>query len=134
MRLPIPKQIKQVGFFLCANCVCHKNGYFKECLSFSFKYKKKLLTWHYKGSFSFDSKNVLYVLICNNLFNIVQTQELKKRTQKHKSDVIHPNNNNCKKCSEHLKTCSKIKESYFNITRFCMKKINTFENLKNDAI
>ena len=30
-RLPIPKQIKQVGFFHCVNCIYQKNGYFKEC-------------------------------------------------------------------------------------------------------
>ena len=46
-RLPIPKQIKQVVFFPCANCSYHKNGYFKECLPFSFKFKNKLLIWHY---------------------------------------------------------------------------------------
>ena len=42
-RLPITKQIKQVGFFPCANCTLHKNGDFKECLSFSFKSKNKLV-------------------------------------------------------------------------------------------
>ena len=36
-RLPIPKQIKQVRFFPCLNCICHK-----KCLSFSFKSKNKL--------------------------------------------------------------------------------------------
>ena len=63
--------------------------------------------------FSCESKDVLYVLNCNNcdFFYIRQTEELRK----HKSDVIHPNNSNCKKCSEHLVTCSKMKEPYFNI-------------------
>ena len=61
----------------------------------------------------------LFVIIfLINLFFIVQTEELKKRTQKHKSDVIHPNNNDCKKCSEHLRTFSKIKGSYFNMYPF----------------
>ena len=71
-----------------------------------------MLTWHYKRSFSCGSKDVLYVLICNNcdLFYIGQTEELIK----HKSYVIHPNNSNWKKCSEHLRTCSKMKEPYFN--------------------
>ena len=66
------------------------------------------------------SKDVLYILICNNcdFFYIGQTEELKQRTRKHKSDVIHPNNSNCKKCSEHLRTCSKMKEPYFNIYPF----------------
>ena len=45
-RLSIPKQIKQVAFFPCRNCIYLKNGYFKECLSFSLKSKNKLLTWH----------------------------------------------------------------------------------------
>ena len=67
-RLPIPKQIKQAGFFPCANHIYHKNGYFKEYLSFSFKSKNKLPTWHYKRLFSSASKDVLYVLICNNCY------------------------------------------------------------------
>ena len=46
-RSPIPKQIKYVGFYPYANCICHRNGYFKEYLSFSFKSKNKLLTWYY---------------------------------------------------------------------------------------
>ena len=50
--LPIPKQIKQVGFFPYANCIYHKNCYFKECLSFSSKSKNKLMTWHYRHLFS----------------------------------------------------------------------------------
>ena len=60
------------------------------------------------------------MLFCNNydFFYIGQTEELKQRTRKHKSDVIHPNNSNCKKCSEHLRTCSKMKEPYFNIYPF----------------
>ena len=40
-RLSIPKQIKQAGLFPYANCVYHKNFYFKECSSFSFKSKNK---------------------------------------------------------------------------------------------
>ena len=63
-RLPIPKQIKPVGLFPYANCIYHKNVYFKECLSFSFKSKNKLLTWHNRRSFSCDSIDVLYVPIC----------------------------------------------------------------------
>ena len=80
-RLPIPKQ---VGLLPCPDCIYHKNGYFKEFLSFSFKSKNNLLTWHYKRFFSCDSKVVLYVLICNNcdFFYIGQTEELKQRTRK----------------------------------------------------
>ena len=85
--------MKQVGFFPCANCIYYKNGYFKDCLSFSFKSKNKLLTWHHRCFFSCDSKDVLYILICNNcdFLCIGQTEELKQCSRKHKSDVIHPN-------------------------------------------
>ena len=50
--------------------------------------------------FSCDSKYALYALICNNcnFFYARQTEELKKHTQKNKSDAIHPNNSNCEKC------------------------------------
>ena len=79
-----------------------------------------MLTWHYRHFFSCGSKDVLHVLICNDcdFFYIRQTEELKQRTRKHKLDVIHPNNSNCKKCSENLRTCSKMKEPYFNIYPF----------------
>ena len=50
--------------------------------------------------------------------NAGQIKELKQRTRKHQSDVFHPNNSNCKKCSEHFRTCSKIKQPYFNIYPF----------------
>ena len=78
------------------NCIYHKNGYFKECLSFSFKFKNKLLTWHYR---SCGSNDVLFVPICNNcdLFYVGQTEELKQRA---------------------LRTCSKMKEPHFNIYPF----------------
>ena len=111
-RSPIPKWIKQVGFLPCANCICHRNIYFKECFYCSFKSKRKLLAWHYKRFLSFDSKIVLYVFFCKNcyFFCIGQTEELKQWTRKHKPDVIYSN------------------------TLFCMKKINTFANLKKDAI
>ena len=114
------KQMKQVGFFLCTNYIYHKNDYFKKFLSFLSKSKNKLLTWHYRRFCSCDSKDVLYILICNNcdFFYIGQTEELKQRTRKHKWDIIHPNNSNCKKCSEYLRTCSKMKEPYFNVYPF----------------
>ena len=93
------------------------------------------MTWHYRRFFSCDSKDALYVLICNNcdFLYFGQAGKLKQRTRKHKSDVIHPNNSNCKKCSEHLRACSKMKEPYFNIYRFCMKKIRKNIFLKGDV-
>ena len=44
-----------------------------------------------------------------------QTEELKQRTRKHRSDVNHPNNSKCKKFSKLLRTCSKLEETYFKI-------------------
>ena len=51
-------------------------------------------------------------------FSILSTEELKQRIRKDKSDVIHPKNSNCKKRAEHLRTCSKFKEPYFNYYPF----------------
>ena len=91
-----------------------------------------MLTWYYESSFSCDSKVVLYVLIFNHcdFFFIGQTEELKQRTQKHKSDVIPPNNSNCKKCSEHLRTCSKMKEPYFSMYPFMYEENKYFREYK----
>ena len=91
-----------------------------------------MLIWHYRRFFGRDSKDVLYVHICNNcdLFYIGQTEDLKQRTRKHKSDVSHPNNSNCKKCSEHLRTCSKMKEPYFNIYPFLYEENKYLPEIK----
>ena len=80
------------------------------------------------NTFSCDSKDVLYVLSYNNydFFNITQTEELKQRTRKHKACVINPNNSNCKNCSEHLRTCSKMKEAYFSIYPFLYEENKYF--------
>ena len=95
-----------------------------------------MLTWHYKRCFTCDNKDVLYVLICNNcdFFSIEQTEELKQRTQKHKSDVIHPNNSNCNKCSEHLRICSKMKEPYFNMYLFLYEENKYLQEFEKGAI
>ena len=42
-RLPIPKQITQVGFFSCANCIYHKNGYLKNV--YLFRSNPKINCW-----------------------------------------------------------------------------------------
>ena len=79
-RLPIPKQIKEVEFFPCTNCIDQNNRYIKECLSFSFRSRKKFLTWHYKHYFSSDSRDVLYIPVCNNcnFFYVGKNEELKQ--------------------------------------------------------
>ena len=55
---------------------------------------------YYKVFFSCDSKDALYVLICDNcdFFNIGQTEESKQVTRKNKSDINHSSKSNCKKC------------------------------------
>ena len=55
-------------------------------------------------------------------FYIGQTEKLKQRKLKYKSDVIHLNNSNCKKYSERLRTCLKMKEPYFNIYPFFLRR------------
>ena len=71
----------------------------------------------YTHHFTCDSKNVLYVLICNYcwVFYIGHSEDLKQRTRKHKSDVYHPENSNCKKCSNHLREHSNFREPFFQI-------------------
>ena len=44
-----------------------------------------------------------------------QTANLKQRIGKHKSDVFHLQNRFCKKCSEHLRDCSRMKETFLRI-------------------
>ena len=57
----------------------------------------------------------MFYMYLFDFFHIGQTEKLKQRTRKHKSDVIHLNNSNCQKCSEHLRSFSKTEEPYFNI-------------------
>ena len=38
---PLSPPVKEVGFFLCNDCVYHKCGYFKPCKSFQFKVNNK---------------------------------------------------------------------------------------------
>ena len=53
-----------------------------------------------------------------NGFNLGHTTSLKQRVRKHKSDVFHPPNSFYKKCSEHLRDCSRMKEPFFRIYPF----------------
>ena len=89
-------------------------------MSFQFKVNDKSIMWHYKRYFNCDSKNVIYILMCNTCdwFYLGQTTSLKQRIRKHKSDVFHPQNSFCKKCSEHLRDCSRMKEPFFRIYPF----------------
>ena len=59
----------------------------------------------------------LFIYWCVNLhytgwewFYLGQKNNLKQRIRKHESDVFHAQNSFCKKCSEHLRNCSTMKE------------------------
>ena len=84
------------------------------------------MIWHYKRYFNCDSKNVIYILMCSTSawFYLEQATNLKQRIRKHKLDVFHPQNRFCKKCSEHLRDCSRMKEPFFRIYPF------SYENKK----
>ena len=116
-RNPQPSPVKEVGFFPCNDCIYHRCGYFNSCKSFQFKANNKSTIWHYKRYFNCDSKNVIYILMCNTCewFYLGQTTNLKQRIRKHKSDVFHPQNSFCKECSVHLRDCYRMKEPFFRI-------------------
>ena len=104
------------GLFTCTGCINHRKGYVKRCTFFRFG-KKDKFSWNYTRFFNCDSKNVIYILICRTcwMFYIGETKNLKPRTRKHRSDVLHPKNTYCKKLTAHLRKCSKMKGPYFRI-------------------
>ena len=78
------------------------------------------MIWHYKRYFNCDSKNVIYILMCNTCewFYLGQTTNLKQGIRKHKSGIFPPQNSFCKKCSEYLRDCSRMEEHFFRIYPF----------------
>ena len=102
-----PRKQKQSGLFNCRGCKYHKQGYIKPCLFFTFG-KENAFLWEYRRYFTCDSKNVIYVVVCRKCwkFYIGETSDLKVRTRKHKSDIKHPKNSNCRELAEHLRSCS----------------------------
>ena len=109
--------------------------YFKPCKFFWFKVNNKSMIWHCKRYFNCDSKSVIYILMCNicEWFYLWQTTNLKQRIRKHKSDVFHPQNSFCKKYSEHLCNCSRMKEHFFRITHFSMRIKKNYMSLKKSV-
>ena len=88
---------KPNGFFSCTDCIYHKNGYSKPCKSFTFKLTNgKSFTWKYYKFFDCDSRDVLYILICNNCdyFYIGKTIDFKQIIRKYKSN----GNSTCREC------------------------------------
>ena len=83
----------------------------------TFKLKNgKSVTWDYNKFFDCNSKDVLYILICNNCdyFYLGKTIDFKQRIRKYKSDVKQPQNSTCRECAEHLRDYAKI-EPFFQI-------------------
>ena len=115
-----PLLLKKLVSSPCNGCIYHRCRYFKLCKSFQFKPNNKSVIWHYNCYFNCDSKNVIYILMCNTCewFYLGQTTNLKQRIRKHKLDAFHPQNSFCKKCSEHLRNCSTMKETFFRIYPF----------------
>ena len=98
---------KQSGLYNCRGCKYHRQGFIKSCLGFTFG-KNNEFSWEYRRFFNCNSKNVIYVLKCRRCwkFYIGETSDMKVRTRKHKSDISHPKNSNCRELAEHLRSCS----------------------------
>ena len=127
---------KPNGLFSCTDCIYHKNGYIKPCKSFVFKVtNEKSVTCNYNEIFDCDSKDVLYILICNNCdyFYLGKTIDFKQRIRKHKSDVKHPQSSTCREYAENLRNCAKI-EPFFRFIRFIMKKIIPLATTKKNDL
>ena len=125
---------KPNGLFSCTDCIYHKNAYIKPCKLFTFKLTYgKSVTWNYNKFFDCDSKDVLYILICNNCdyFYLGKTIDFKQRIRKHKSDVEHSQNSTCREFTKHLRDCAK---NFFRFTCFIMKKIITLETTKKNDL
>ena len=123
---------KPNGLFSCTDSIYHKNGYIKTCKSSTFQLTNgKSVTWNHNKFFDCDSKDVLYILICNNCdyFYLGKTINFKQRICKHKSDVKHPENSTCSECADHLRDCAKI-ERFFQIHPFYHEKDHYLRDYK----
>lgn len=100
--------------FCSRTCKMHRMGYVVRCASFTFG-RRNEFRWDYTRFFNCDSLNVIYLLQCNYCwkFYIGETGDLKERTRVHISNVLNPENANCKTLSRHLNHCSRLREPYF---------------------
>ena len=116
----IPTSPRLIGLYPCGKCTNCKTGYITHATEFTLYHRTHPITWKYNRLFTCDSVNILYILICiacqNNYLG--KTKCCKKRTRKHASDVRHPVNSNCRKCAEHVRKCSLLKEPYFRLYPF----------------
>ena len=117
---PLPTVVRERGFFNCSKtCNLHRDGFLQPTNSIRFG-RFNEFCWNYSRRFDCDAKNVIYLLICNYCweFYIGETDDMKQRARKHKSDVFHPENSNCTKLMQHLRECSKMVEPFFKMYPF----------------
>ena len=110
-----------MGLIPCGNCSCCKYVYITPATEFEFTNGwGKTINWSYTRYFSCDSKNALYIVICNKCrqFYLGKTDDIKQRCRKHASDVRIPSNSNCRECAEHLRSCSALGEPFFTMFPF----------------
>ena len=95
----------------------------------------KSMIWHYKRYFNCNSKNIIQILMCNTCkwLYLGQTTNLKQRIRKHKSDVFHPQNSFCKKCVEHLRDCSRMKNLSLEYSHFYIRIKKNYASLKKNV-
>ena len=119
MGLP-PKPPRSVGLIPCGNCTYCERGYIKQTEFFTLKKRNRTIKWKYNRQFSCNSANVLYVVKSeqDDNFYVGKTKMVKHRISKHISDINHPENSNCKKCTLHLRRVSNLVEPYFQFYPF----------------
>ena len=108
--------VEIIGLSKCSKCIYCRDGLIHPCTEFTFGQNGQF-QWTYNRNFSCNSRNVIYLVQCLRcwMFYIGQTKDMKKRTRKHKSDVIKPHNSKCRKLSEHLNKCSGLVMPFFRI-------------------
>ena len=112
---------RQVGLVPCGKCKFCKLGYIRAAKEIVLIHKNgKRTVWRYNRLFTCDSKNILYVVQCKNCneFYVGKAGAVKPRLSKHASDVRHPENSKCKKCTNHLRACSNMEEPFFHFYPF----------------
>ena len=119
MAPPPPRPIRQVGLVPCGNCKYCRLGYIKPVTEFTLRRGSKVYRWKYTRLFTCNSTNVVYVLVCRCWdYYVGKAAIVKSRISKHASDVRHPENSNCKKCTNHVRACSKMEEPFFQLFPF----------------
>ena len=83
----------------------------------------------YNNYFSYDSKDVIYIVICKNCHNFYlgQTQDFKQRTAKHKSDLGSLSGY----AQNALETVTKLNH-IFKYSHSIMKQIERLEDIKKN--